>query len=442
MNIDKQQIDDLNLKLTLTFAPEDYEAQEKKKLSEYKRNTELKGFRKGMAPLSLIKHIYGDRALGDALDAMINEQLGKFIKENDLHLIGEPLPSEDQPKIELKDGETFTFMYDLAKYPEVNVSVGSDDKLTSYKIKVTDEAKKELKENMLRQLSKMEEADESKEGDYLIVDLENEVKKVVGAYVTVNEVEGDAKKFVVGAKPGDKFDINVNEAFTNPSNRAGVLKTTQPELDKITDPVFHVTVVNVRRMVPGQENQETYDTLFGKDKVHNSDEFDKAVEANIEANYKQESDFQLNNDIREYLVKKADIKLPEDFLKRWLLYANEGKFTKDDIEKEFDGFLKDFRWQLVRDSLMQKYGLKIEDADLQDAAEGYVRYQYAMYGMSEVPEDMMKVAVQQLLADENQARNMRESVANAKVFDAVKKDIKTSEKTVSVEDFRKLSENK
>lgn len=442
MNIDKQQIDDLNLKLTLTFAPEDYEAQEKKKLSEYKRNAELKGFRKGMAPLSLIKHIYGDRALGDALDAMINEQLGKFIKENDLHLIGEPLPSEDQPKIELKDGETFTFMYDLAKYPEVNVSVGSDDKLTSYKIKVTDEAKKELKENMLRQLSKMEEADESKEGDYLIVDLENEVKKVVGAYVTVNEVEGDAKKFVVGAKPGDKFDINVNEAFTNPSNRAGVLKTTQPELDKITDPVFHVTVVNVRRMVPGQENQETYDTLFGKDKVHNSDEFDKAVEANIEANYKQESDFQLNNDIREYLVKKADIKLPEDFLKRWLLYANEGKFTKDDIEKEFDGFLKDFRWQLVRDSLMQKYGLKIEDADLQGAAEGYVRYQYAMYGMSEVPEDMMKVAVQQLLADENQARNMRESVANAKVFDAVKKDIKTSEKTVSVEDFRKLSENK
>lgn len=442
MNIDKQQIDDLNLKLTLTFAPEDYEAQEKKKLSEYKRNAELKGFRKGMAPLSLIKHIYGDRALGDALDSMINEELGKFIKENNLRLIGEPLPSEDQPKIELKDGETFTFMYDLAKYPEVNVAVGSDDNLTSYKIKVTDEAKKEMKENMLRQLSKMGETEVAQAGDYLVVDLENEVKKVVGAYVTVNEVEGDAKKFVVGAKPGDKFDINVNEAFTNPSNRAGVLKTTQPELDKITDPVFHVTVVNVRRMVPGQENQETYDTLFGKDKVHNSDEFDKAVEANLEANYKQESDFQLNKDIREYLVKKADIKLPEDFLKRWLLYANEGKFTKDDIEKEFDGFLKDFRWQLVRDSLMQKYGLKIEDADLQDAAEGYVRYQYAMYGMSEVPEDMMKVAVQQLLADENQARNMRESVANAKVFDAVKKDIKTSEKTVSVEDFRKLSENK
>lgn len=442
MNIDKQQIDDLNLKLTLTFAPEDYEAQEKKKLSEYKRNTELKGFRKGMAPLSLIKHIYGDRALGDALDAMINEQLGKFIKENDLHLIGEPLPSEDQPKIELKDGETFTFMYDLAKYPEVNVSVGSDDKLTSYKIKVTDEAKKELKENMLRQLSKMEEADESKEGDYLIVDLENEVKKVVGAYVTVDEVEGEAKKFVVGAKPGDKFDINVNEAFTNPSNRAGVLKTTQPELDKITDPVFHVTVVNVRRMVPGQENQETYDTLFGKDKVHNSDEFDKAVEANLEANYKQESDFQLNNDIRAYFVKKADVKLPEAFLKRWLEYANEGKFTKEDIEKEFDSFLADFRWQLVRDSFMQKYSLKIEDADLQSAAEGYVRYQYGMYGMSEVPEDMMKVAVKQLLADDTQARNMRESVANAKVFDAIKKDIKTSEKSVSVEEFRKLSENK
>ena len=442
MNIDKQQIDDLNLKLTLTFAPEDYEAQEKKKLSEYKRNAELKGFRKGMAPLSLIKHIYGDRALGDALDSMINEEPGKFIKETNLRLIGEPLPSEDQPKIELKDGETFTFMYDLAKYPEVNVAVGSDDNLTSYKIKVTDEAKKEMKENMLRQLSKMGETEVAQAGDYLVVDLENEEKKVTGAYVTVDEVAGEAKEKVIGAKAGDKFDINVNDAFPEASNRAAVLKTTQPELEKISDPLFHVTVVNVRRMFPGEENQESYDTLFGKDKVHNSEEFDKAVEAQLEANYKQESDFQLNKDIREYLVKKADIKLPEDFLKRWLLYANEGKFTKDDIEKEFDGFLKDFRWQLVRDSLMQKYGLKIEDADLQGAAEGYVRYQYAMYGMSEVPEDMMKVAVQQLLADENQARNMRESVANAKVFDAVKKDIKTSEKTVSVEDFRKLSENK
>lgn len=442
MNIDKKQVDDLDLKVTLTIAPEDYAEQENKKLHEFRRNAELKGFRKGMAPMSLIQRLYGDRALGDALDTLINENLGKLIKDENLRLIGEPLPAEDQPKIELKDGNTFTFLYDMALYPTVNVTAGKDDKLVSYKIKVTDQAKKEMKENILRQLSKMEEAEVSQEGDFLVVDLENESRKVEGAYITVNEVEGDAKKKVIGAKAGDKFDINVNEAFSKPADRAAVLKTTQAELEKVTDPVFHATVVNVRRMVPGEENQENYDIVFGKDKVHNSEEFDKAVEERLEANYAQESDGRLAADIRRHFVDKADVKLPEAFLKRWLLTVNEGKYTKEDVDKEFDGFLSDFRWQLVRDRLMDQFGLKVEDKEIKDEAGNYVRYQYAMYGMTDAPAEMIENSVNQLLADETQLRAIRERVSDSKVFDAVKKAVTTTSKSVSVEDFRKLSENK
>ncbi len=437
MNIVKNQIDELNIQLTVTVAHDDYAEAEKKELQRCKRTAEFKGFRKGMVPMSLIQKVYGERVLGEVVNKVLSDAINNFVKENNIKMVGEALPSEDQPEIEWKSGNDFTFKFDIATTSEVNFELSKDDKVKVYEIKVSAEAKKEMKDNLLRQFGSLTDAEQAGEDDFVIVDFAQDGKTVEGSYVGVKNVEGEAKSKFLGAKVGDQFDVNVNEAFTNESDRAYMLKVKKEELASLA-PEFHVTVKEVKTFAPAEENQETYDKIFGENQVHNAEEFDKAVTARLEENYKQESDYKLSKDLREYLVKKADIKLPEEFLKRWLFNINDGKFSKEEIEKEAPAFFEDFRWQMVRGYIMQKFDLKIEEKDVHEAAQAYVAYQYASYGMGNVPEAILKDSVARVLQDENTSRRIVENVEATKVIEAVKGAVTLKAEKVSVEDFRTL----
>lgn len=437
MNLVKNQKDDLNIELTLTIAADDYAPVRKKKLNDYKRNAEFKGFRKGMAPMGMIEKIYGGQALGDAINSIIDEQLNKFINDNKLNILGEPISSEDQKEIDWKEGNDFEFKFDLGLSPEITFEPSKENKVPSYKIEVSDKAKEEYKENLLRQYGKLEEGETVGEEDFVIADFVSEEKTVEGAYVAVRSVADSEKKKFIGKKAGSKFKLNVNKAFTNETDRAAMLKVKKEELEAL-NPDFNVTIVNVKTFVPAEANQETFDKIFGEGKVKSAEDFDKAAVEQLEANYKQESDYRLGKDIKAELVKKAAVKLPEEFLKRWLVKANDGKFSKEEIEKEFAGFAEDFKWQLLRNKLIKKYEIKIEQKDLNDAAEGYVSYQYAMYGMGNVPEAMIKEAAQRILADERQARQLIENIEDQKVIEAVKNVITLQSKKTTVEKFREL----
>ena len=437
MNIKNTKIDDLNYQVTMEIAAEDYQPAEKKMLAERKRNADFKGFRRGMAPMSLIQRVYGEQALAEAVNEVISENLNNFIKENNLHVVGEPLASEDQPQNDWKSGNAFTFKFDIAQTPELTFEVGKEDKVPVYNIEVTEVAKNEMKQNMLRQVGSMQDGEVAGEEDFIIATLSNGTISAEDVYIAIRNIEGKAHKKFVGCKAGSNLTIDINEAFSNETDRAAMIKVKKEELANV-DPKFKVAVKTVKTFVPAEENQETYDRLFGKDSVHNAEEFDKAVEARLTENYKQEADYRLSKDIQDYLVKKADIKLPEAFLKRWLYKVNEGKFTMEDIEKEFDMFLADFRWQLVREYLMKKFDQKVEDKDIHEAAEAYVAYQYAMYGMGNVPQEMIHEAAHRIMGDERQMRQIEENVEAQKVITAVKGVISTTKKKITVEKFREL----
>ena len=438
MNVTKNQIDDLNIELTIAISAEDYAEKEKKRLSAYRKNADFKGFRKGMVPASIVKKLYGDQALYEAINSVIGEQLDKFIKDNNLNILGEPLPSESQKENEWKSGNDFEFKFDLGLSPAIDIELGKDDKLTRHKIEVSPKAVADTKAEMLRQYGSLQEGEAAGEEDYVIADFRQGDKASEGAYVAVSKVEGDAKAKFVGAKSGDTFDVNVNEAFVNETDRSSMLKVSKDELAAL-DPVWNVTVVNVKTFVPAEENQETYDKIFGEGVVKTAEEFEAKVTERIQNSYNQESDYKLSQDIQPYLVKKADVKLPEAFLKRWLYENNKEKFTMEQVEKDFDAFLKDFRWQLVRESLMKKFDLKIDDKDMLDAAKGFAAYQYAMYGMPNVPEQLLSEAAVELLKDERRHRNLVESVESEKVISAVKEVITISNRKITEEKFRALA---
>lgn len=331
MNLTKKQIDDLNLELTIEIVPEDYAEEVRKKLAERRRTAEFKGFRKGMVPASLIKRVYGEQALVDAVNDVITTSLDKYITDNGLHLLGEPLGSENQPEVEWADGNSFTFVFDAALSPEVNVEVDPADEIVKYSITTSAKEKASAVEN---------------------------VKKYY-------EEKKDA----------------------------------EPKSDE---------------------------------------EIEKEVTERLKEEHKQEAEWRLSKDIRDFYVAKAGLKLPEEFLKRWLFAANQGKISKEDIEKDFAGFCEDFKWQLVRGKLMEKFGFKVEHEDIYEAAKAYVSYQYAMYGIGNVPEDMITEAVANMMKDRRQLERLSEQVEDNKVLSRIKEIITIKDKKISSEKFREL----
>ncbi len=328
MKTEKKQIDDLNIELTLKVEKEDYSEIERKKIAERRRTADFKGFRKGMVPESLIRRIYGEQILVEAVNQVISKGLEDFIEGEKLHILGEPMGSAKQPEIEWKDGNDFTFIFDIALYPEVVVSAGKEDAIPSYQITVSAKEKATMKENL--------------------------------------------KKYYE-----DKKEEKTDE------------------------------------------------------------EIEKEASERLKEEYKNEAEWRLSSDIRKYFVDKAGIKLPEDFLKRWLIASNE-KVKPEDVEKEFPGFLADFRWQLVRGAFMKNYGFTVDQKDLEEAARAYVTYQYAMYGMGNVPEDIISNSAKQVLEDRSQIDRLVEQVEDRKVLAKLKEEVTLTSKRIGSEKFREL----
>ena len=437
MNITKVQPDALNYQVTIGIAAEDYAETLRKRLNEYRRKADIKGFRRGMAPMSFIQRLYGDQALYESVNSLVSEQLDQFIREEKIRVVGEPLPSEDQPQLSWKAGEDFTFKFDIAQTPELNFTVGKDDKVPYYEINITAAEKKATREQMLQQYGSLQEGKKSGENDYLVCDIENAGHRAEGVYVSVSHVAEEARGAFIGKKAGEKFDMDVNAAFTNETDRAAMLKVDKAQLASL-DPMFTFTVVNVKTFVAAEENQETYDKIFGKDVVTTPEQFEEKIEERIKGSHEQEANYRFGTDVRNYMVKKADLELPEAFLKRWLVYANDGKFTAEQVEKEFPAFIEDFKWQLVRGHLMQQFDLKVTREDLQAAAESYVSYQYAMYGMAGVPDNLIKSSAENMLQDQNQLRRLEEQCEDNKTIAKVREEVTLQTKKISMDKFREL----
>ena len=434
MKIEQNRIDDLNLELALTVTKEDYSDSRKKRLNEYRKKAEIRGFRKGMVPMSLVEKMYGQTALVDAVNDVIAEGINNFIRENNLRVLGEPLPSEEHIQNEWNDGNDFNFKFDVALNPEISFELSKTDEVPYYTITVTEAAKKDMKNNLLKQYGSLEDGKKAKADDFIIVDFEQGDMKVEGTYVALRNVAEAVRPSFVGVKAGDVLDVNVNEAFENETDRASMLKVTKEEMAKL-DPMFKMTVQTVKTFVNAPLTEETFDKIFG---VKTEEEFDAKIEDRIRAEYTQEADFRFSKDAKQYLLDKADVQIAEKFLKRWVYVVNEGKFTMEDIEKDWDLFIVDYKWQMVRSYLMNKYNVKIEEADLLASAKGFAAYQFAMYGMNNVPDEQLESFAKNILSQEEQGRRILDQVENEKTFAAVREVVTLKKKKISVEKLREL----
>ena len=439
MKVSQKKVDEQNITVTIVLEKEDWAEPRKKKLNEFRRTADIKGFRKGMAPMSLIERVHGGQALAEVLNTQVSEQIQNFIESKKLDIIGEPLPSEKEEKNDWDNPDTFSFSFDIALAPKVEFTVSADDKIPYYQVNVTAKALKDYKASLLKQYGTLETGKTAKAEDFVIADFETGDRKVEAAYVAVRSIQDEEiKKSFVGLKAGDVRDIDIVKTFANETDRAAMFKVKKEELSELPAD-WKMTVKEIKTFVDAKPVQATFDQIFGKGTVKTEEEFDAKVKERLEAEYVQEGDFRFSTDAKEYFLKKTKISLPDAFMKRWIFTANDGKFTKEQIEQEYDLFAKDFRWDMIRNKIIKDQQLKTSREDLLAEAKKLAAYQFAMYGMNQVPEETLTQFAERTLADEQQARRIFEKVQDDHALAFIRKTVTLDTKKVSIEKMRELT---
>ncbi|MDR0691550.1 MAG: trigger factor [Prevotellaceae bacterium] len=443
MKISQHNTDDLTATITLNIEKADYEPHVKKSLNEYRRKADIKGFRPGMAPMSLIEKMYGKNALLDEVQKIILENLNKYIEENKLHLLGDPLPNEDErQKINWDAPGDMEFKFDIGIAPNVDLTFTDKDKIPYYKVTVTDGDRNGYTEHMRRKYGNMVDMEEAGEDDFIKATLTQGEHIIEDGYISLKTIQDEAlKKPFLGKKVGDEFDVDVKKTFTNETDLAALLKVEKEELAKF-EPEFHIKITEVKRFAPAELNQELYDILFGKDEVKSEEEFNGKVNALLANEYAKESEYRFAIDAREEIVKKAQLKLPESFLKRWMLYSNEGKLTAEQIDKDFNSFANDLRWQIICGYLTKTHELKVTEEDLLAHALKIARYQFSMYGIHNAPDEQLEHYAKSILANEKELKRIYEKAEEDKVMAYIKSVVTLDEKEITSEELQKLYETK
>lgn len=452
MNIVRKDVDAINTTIGIQISKVDYEEKAEKQLKEYRKKANIPGFRPGMVPIGLIKKMYGKAIMAEEINKIISDSLMNYIKENNLDILGEPLPNEtDQKPINFDTDEEFEFLFDLALAPEFDIELSKKDKVKYYDITVTDEMIDNQIKSYAGRFGKYEQKDTAEEKDMLkgeLIELNADKKpKTDGIHVTDAVLSADRmidaqKALFVNAKKGDTIIFNPKEAFNSSDIEISSLMKISKEATKNLTSDFSFTIQSITRYAEADIDQSLFDKVLGEGKVKDEAEFRAKVAEGIKDSYIADSEYKFGMDTKDAILKKIEnVVFPEAFLKRWVLTTNTN-LTKETVEKDFHLMLDDLKWYLVKNKLAKKYECKVEKDDINAYAKKIAKIQFAQYGMINVPDDILENYAQETLKKEDAVKNMIEKIIEEKVLAKVKEAIKLDTKAISYEDFNKMFEEK
>ena len=438
MKIVREQREQNTSLIRVTVGQEDYREEVEKALREYKRKANIPGFRPGMVPMGIIKKMYGKGVLAEQSYRKASNSVFEYLQKENIDYLGDVIPSEEQGAFDFDSGTEFEFVFEIGEAPELKLDLSEKDKLTYYKIKIDKKVHEDFRSNYLRRYGRLVDADAVTSDEALSVTLDNGEMKVEDAYVGLISMPEEERKPFIGKKVGDKMTVNVNELYRTPSQRAAVLQVKEGELEHIK-PEFELEITRIRKFAEPELNEEFFKMAFPAGNVTTAEQFEAFIDEQIASELRRESDYLFTLEVRDYLVKKADLKMPEAFLKRWLYTINEGKFTMEEIEKDFDQFLKMFTWNYIQKQIIKQENITVSADEATAEAKAFAQAQFAQYGMPSAPDDMLAGYAKQILENKEQGQKIYEKLYETKVVEAVKAKIKVSEKSVSAEEFAKLA---
>lgn len=445
MNVTFEKIDEVNGLVTVELLAADYADNVKKALKNIAKNRPEPGFRPGKTPTSLIQKKYGDMVKYDEINKAASEAIYNYIKDQNLKVLGNPMPQADE-KFDLKNDD-FTFKFKVGLAPEIASPVSKDLKVPYYNIEVTEEMISNQDQNLRRRFGKQESGDTIESNAVvkgIIKELNEDGSVKEDGIVVENGILGpehfkseEQKALFVGKKTGDTIVFNPAEASgNNPVELSSMLHIDKDDVENHKGN-FQMEVTDVIVLKPAELGQEYYDQLFGKDEVKSEEEYKEAVKNMISTQLGNDSDFRFTIDAKDGILKAVgELTLPDAVLKDYLMQANEG-LTEENIDEEYAKARPQLEWQLVSDEIAKALNVEVTAEDAKELAKAIARNQFAQYGMPNVPEDILDRYAGELLSGK-QGDQVRQQAFESKLFQAIKDAVTLEEMTVSVEDFNKL----
>ena len=438
--------------MTLTVEEADYKESVEKTLKDYRKKANIPGFRPGMVPMGLIKRQFGTSVKVDVINKALGEQIYKYVRENNIQMLGEPLPAENQEPVDIEGEAPYVFKFDVAVAPEFKIELNGKNKIDYYNIEVDDK----LIDNQVDMFAsrsghydKVEEYDAEKrdmlKGDLKELDADGNVKEdgimVETALLMPQYIkEEDQKKLFDNAKLGSVITFNPRKAYPdNDSEIASLLKIDREKAKDVTSD-FTYLVTEIQRFVKAEVNQELFDQVYGEGNVKSEEEFRGKIAEGIKAQLALDSDYRFLLDVRKYCEQKVgNLTFPDAILKRVMLNNNKDK-GMEFVEKNYEQSIKELTWHLIKEQLVAAYNIKVEENDILEAAKGAARAQFAQYGMSNVPEEYLENYAKEMMKKEENIQGFVDRSIDQKLIVALKNGVKLNEKSISLDDFNKLME--
>jgi trigger factor len=447
MNIQFECADKINGLMTITIEQADYEEKVTKTLKDYRKKANVPGFRPGMVPMGLIKRQYGTAIKVDEVNRLLGEKLYEYIRENKIQMLGEPLPSDKQVAQDLEGNGPFTFVFDIAVAPEFKAELSDKDKVDYYEIEVDDKLIDQQVQMFASQNGEFVEAQEWSGNDTLKGDLRQldaEGNTLEGGITTESGmimpsyIKGeDEKKKFEGCKPGDIITFNPKKAY--PDNDAEVAAMLKVDKEQVKDleSDFSFQVTEIRHYEPAAIDEKLFEKVFGEE-VKTEAEFRQKIADSIKPQLAGNSDYKFMLDVRKYMEEKVgQITFPEALLKRVMINNNKDK-GEEYVEKNFEGSINELRWHLIREQLVEQTAIKVEDEDLKQVAKQAIRAQFAQYGMSNIPDDILDNYAEEQLKKKENVEQFVDRAIEVKLTNALKQVVKLNVKKVSLDDFNKM----
>ena len=445
MNISFEAPDKINGLMTITLESADYQPEVDKTLKDYRKRANIPGFRPGQAPMAMIKRQFGPSVKVDAVNKLLGEKLYEYVRENNIQMLGEPLPSEQQEQLDFESDKPLTFKFDIAVAPAFEAKLSGKDKVPYYNITVDDkliDQQVEMYQSRGGQYEKVEQYDAEQrdmlKGDLREIDGTIEVADAVlmPQYIKVD----DQKKLFDGCKLGDIITWNPRKAYPESDVEVSSLMKIQKEEVKDHEGDFTFQITEISRFVKAEVNQTLFDQVFGEGNVKDEKEFRQKIADQISQQFKADADYKFLLDVREHMVKKVGkLEFPEAILKRVMMNNNKDKGA-DFVEKNFEASIKELGWHLIKEQLVAAQGIKIEDDDLKAVAKEAARAQFAQYGMSNIPDEYLENYASEMLKKRENVDGLVDRAVDVKLTAALKGVVKLDEKDITLEDFRKMLE--
>ena len=445
MNVEFQKVDDVHGIITVTVGQADYADTVKKELKNIGKTHAEPGFRAGHVPAGVLEKKYGKSVKYDVVSKLVGQELYKYIEDNHLAVLGQPVPFKEN---DLNPNETdFTLKFNVGLAPVMDIKADKELHIPYYKIKISDEMIDEQDKQLRRRFGKQEpgetvdetalvkgvirelDADGNDEGGLVI---EN---GIVAPQYFKDRAQAD---LFMGKHVGDKVVFNPWATCDgNATELSSMLNIDKDEIEKHRGD-FSMEIKEIIVVKPAELNQEYYDTIFGKDQVHNEEEYRKALSERISAQLANDSFYRFTIDAKDEIMKAVgDLELPDDVLKDYLMQANEN-LTPENIEEEYKNIRPQLEWQLVRDTIAEQLAIKVEEDDLLDMARAMTRQQFAQYGMTNVPEDMVEKYARDILKDKRFGERLYGETLDRKLFRGIEASVTEDPKSVTVEEFNAL----